>query len=95
MAKKKSRSSSKKKEPTYLAELYGLLLILIAILGICKYGPVGRLISGFSLFLVGNLYVVLLIIVLVVGVYTIMSRKSVNLLSSKMIKSLSLSSSKI
>ena len=85
MAKKKSRNKSKKEKPTYLVELYGIALILIAILGIGKYGPIGRGIASFALFLVGNLYFFLLLIVLIVGIYIIINRKGINLLSSKMI----------
>lgn len=85
MAKKKSRTKSKKEKPTYLAELYGIALILIAILGIGKYGPIGRGIASFALFLVGNLYFFLLLIVLIIGIYIIINRKGINLLSSKMI----------
>lgn len=85
MAKKKSRNKSKKESPTYLVELYGIALILIAILGIGKYGPIGRGIASFALFLVGNLYFFLLLLVLIVGAYIIINRKGINLLSSKMI----------
>ena len=60
MAKKKQRKNTKKEKPTYLVELYGILLILVAILGIGKYGPIGRGIASFALFLVGNLYFFLL-----------------------------------
>ena len=85
MAKKKQRKNTKKEKPTYLVELYGILLILVAILGIGKYGPIGRGIASFALFLVGNLYFFLLVTVLIVGGYVIINRKGINLLSSKMI----------
>ena len=85
MAKKKSRGKGTKEKPTYLVELYGFALILISILGIGKYGIFGRSIASFALFLVGNLYVILLLIVLIVGCYIIIKRKGVNLLSSKMV----------
>lgn len=85
MAKKKQRKNTKKEKPTYLVELYGILLILVAILGIGKYGPIGRGIASFALFLVGNLYFFLLVTVLIVGGYIIINRKGINLLSSKMI----------
>ena len=85
MAKKKERKTKKDKKPTYLIELYGIILILIAILGIGKYGPAGRIIASFALFLVGNLYFFLLLVLLVVGVYIIINRKGINLLSSKMV----------
>lgn len=85
MAKKKQRKSTKKEKSTYLVELYGICFVLIAILGIGKYGIVGRIIASFALFLVGNLYFFLLLLVLVVGGYIIINRKGINLLSSKMI----------
>ncbi len=85
MAKKKERKTKKDKKPTYLIELYEIILILIAILGIGKYGPAGRIIASFALFLVGNLYFFLLLVLLVVGVYIIINRKGINLLSSKMV----------
>ncbi len=85
MAKKKQRKTKDKEKPTYLVELYGIGLILIAILGIGKYGPIGRGIASFALFLVGNLYFFLLLTVLIIGGYIIINRKGINLLSSKMI----------
>ena len=85
MAKRKSRSSKRNKKPAYLIDLYGVILILIAILGIGKYGPAGRVIASFALFLVGNLYFFLLLAILILGVYLIINRDEVNLLSSKMI----------
>lgn len=85
MAKKKSRKTKKNEKPTYLVELYGIVLILAAILGIGKYGIVGRVIASFALFLVGNLYFFLLLVLLIAGVYIIINRKGINLLSSKMV----------
>lgn len=84
MAKKKTRKSSKKKE-NYFIDLYGILLMLIAIIGIGKYGPVGRLIASFAVFLVGNLYFFLLLFLLIMGGYIIIYRKQIEFFSSKMI----------
>lgn len=84
MAKKKSRKN-KDKKPSYLIELYGILFILLAILGIGKYGFMGRVVASFSLFLVGNLYFFLLIVLLISGIIIIINRKNINFLSSKMI----------
>ena len=47
MAKKKKRKVEKSKFE-HSAELYGVLFILCAILGLGKYGPVGKFISSFS-----------------------------------------------
>ena len=84
MAKKKTRKNSKKKE-SYFMDLYGILLMLIAIIGIGKYGPVGRFIASFAVFLVGNLYFFLLLFILVMGGYLIIYRKNINFFSSKML----------
>ena len=84
MAKKKTRKNSKKKE-SYFMDLYGILLMLIAIIGIGKYGPVGRFIASFAVFLVGNLYFFLLLFILVMGGYLIIYIKNINFFSSKML----------
>ena len=54
MAKKKKRKEDKKPSSGYQIELQGLLLILIAIIGICDFGIVGNFITGFAQFLVGT-----------------------------------------
>ena len=64
MAKKKKKKDVKKKFE-YQSELYGILYILIGILGICGYGPCGELICAFSAFLFGCLYFVFLIALIV------------------------------
>ena len=53
MAKQK-RKKTKDSSFEHGVELYGLFLILCSILGIGKYGPVGRMIASFGLFLVLN-----------------------------------------
>ena len=68
MAKRK-RKRQKKEKIELSASLYGIFLIIIAILGIGKLGPVGRLIASFSLFLSGSIYIVSLALLLIVGVY--------------------------
>lgn len=84
MSKKKKRNT-KEKDNRFLAQLWGVLLILISILGIGKYGPVGRIISSFSLFLVGNLYILLLVSILFLGIYMVVKDEKFNFLSAKMI----------
>ena len=71
MAKKK-RKKAVKKSFNYSAEIAGIILILIAILGIGKYGPVGRLIASFGLFIVGSLYNVFLVVLFIVGGYLLL-----------------------
>lgn len=84
MAKKKKKKETKKKFE-YAAELYGVLFILIAILGLGKYGPVGRFITSFFLFLFGSLYMVFILALLVVGGYLILKREWPDFFTTKLI----------
>ena len=84
MAKKKKRKETKK-DTSYLIELKGMLLILIAIIGICKFGIVGGFIQHFSAFFVGVAYNILLVVLLIVGIYMIVKRDYPIFFSSKLI----------
>ena len=84
MAKRKRRRQTKSTFK-YSAELYGILFILMGILGIGKYGVVGRLISSACLFLVGSLYMILLLVILFVGCYLLLKRKWPDFFSTKLI----------
>lgn len=75
MAKKKTSKASSKKNDSYTSELWGVLLILIAIMGFGKFGPVGNVICGFAIFLMGTWYTLGLIGSFVVGIYMIVKRK--------------------
>ena len=83
MAKRKKRNV-KEKDNHFLIQLWGVLLILISILGIGKYGPAGRIISSFALFLVGNLYLLLLVAILFLGMYMVVKEEKFNFFSAKM-----------
>lgn len=83
MAKRKRRKT--KKTFDFSAQIYAVLLILACILGIGKYGPVGSLITSFALFLVGSLYIPLLVIFGIVGVYLLIKRDWPDFFSTKMI----------
>ncbi len=84
MAKNKKKKEVKKGFE-HSAELYGILFILAAILGIGKYGPVGRIISSFSLFLVGSLYMVLLVVVFFIGLYLVVKRSWPDFFTTKLL----------
>ena len=74
MSKKKKKKETKKSFE-YSIELYGILLVLIGILGICGYGPCGKLICAFFAFLFGSLYIVPLIGIIILGVYVIFNKE--------------------
>ena len=68
MAKRKKSKSTKKESFSYSVELTGLLLILIGIIGV-GFGPVGNLIKKFAMFLLGNWWILILLLVLFLGAY--------------------------
>ena len=84
MAKKKKRKESKKSFE-HAAELYGILLVLIAILGLGKYGVVGRFFTSFSIFLFGSIYMLFLVSILIIGAYLVVKREWPDFFTTKLI----------
>ena len=84
MAKRKRRKSSREQSKDITA-LVGIVLILISILGIGHYGPVGKLISAFAVFLTGTGYNIFLILVLVIGAYIVLKGEYPKFFSTKSI----------
>ena len=86
MAKKKKRKETKKEKSGYQVELFGLLLVLIAIIGfIPNTGIVGNFISSFAIFLVGTWYNIILICLSIVGIYMMIKRDKPDFFTSKLI----------
>ena len=84
MAKRKKKKVVKNKFK-YKIELYGIIFMLSAVLGLGKFGPVGEAIAAFSLFLVGSIYMVLLALLFVVGGYLLIKREWPDFFSSKLL----------
>lgn len=84
MAKKKKRKESKKSFE-HAAELYGILLVLIAILGLGKYGVVGKFFTSFSIFLFGSIYMLFLVSILIIGAYLVVKRQWPDFFTTKLI----------
>ena len=78
MAKKKKKKDEEKKKFEYSNEVIGIILILASIIGIGAYGPAGNFIRAFAIFLVGNIYIFLLMGLLILGGYLILKRKMPN-----------------
>ena len=83
MAKKK-RKRAKKQNNEIMIELYAVVLVIAAILGIGKLGIVGRLIASFGLFLTGSIYIVFLFSLFIIGIYAFIKREWPDFLSTKM-----------
>ena len=73
MAKRKKKKEEKK-ETSYKTELYGLILVLCAIIGIGEFGIIGKAIVAFASFLAGAYGKVILALVFVDGLYRIIKR---------------------
>lgn len=85
MAKKKKKKDSEKKKFEYTNEVVGIILILASIIGMGAYGPAGNFIRSFAIFLVGNIYIFLLLGILILGGYLIVKRKTPDLFNLRWI----------
>ena len=83
MAKRKKKKEEKK-ETSYKTELYGLFLILCAIIGIGEFGIIGKAIVAFSSFLAGSYGKVLLALIFVDGMYRIIKRTTPKYFTSRL-----------
>ena len=82
MAKRKRKKETKKKL-SFSVEVYSVILVLIGVLGICGYGPCGKLICAFFAFLFGTLYLIPLIGIILIGVYLLFTRHYPDFFGSK------------
>ena len=85
MAKKKKRKNSDEGKVKFSAELTGLILVLISIIGIGNFGPVGHVIKSFAIFLMGNWWAIFIILLLILGLFMIMKRDTPKFFSSRLI----------
>jgi len=85
MAKKKVKKEETKAPFPYTKELQGLALVLFGLLGFGEFGPVGRIIRNFAVFLFGNWYILVLIISVTLGITLIVKRKSPDYFNARLI----------
>lgn len=85
MAKRKKKKSKKTSSIEIGIELYAILIIFITIIGLGKLGPVGKIITSFSLFLTGSAYMLFLILMLVLGVYIFIKKEWPDFFTTKML----------
>jgi len=86
MSKKKKRKE-KDKENTHGFELWGILWILISIIGFGGeeiFGPVGKVFANFAIFLCGSLWIIPLVLTFLYGAYGLIKNKKPELFSLKM-----------
>ena len=85
MAKRKKKKSKKTSSIEIGIELYAILIIFITIIGLGKLGPVGKAITSFSLFLTGSAYMLFLILMLILGIYTFIKKEWPDFFTTKML----------
>lgn len=74
MAKRKKKKAADDKSVKFSVEITGLIFILIGVIGLGKFGPVGNIIKEFAIFLFGAYFNVLIAIVLLLGVFMLVKR---------------------
>ena len=84
MAKRKKKKVVKNKFK-YTVELYGIIFMLCSILGLGKFGPVGEVIASFGLFLVGSIYMLLLVVLFILGCYLLIKREWPDFFTSRLL----------
>ena len=83
MAKRKRRKTTSSSSFVIQKEVYAIVFLLIAIVGIGKLGPVGKFIASFSLFMTGSAYMVLLGVLFIIGAYTFIKGEFPDVFSNK------------
>ena len=74
MAKKKTKKEKKPNKFEYSNEIVGVLIILFGIIGILGTGIIGEVVKDFAIFLVGTVYLALLILLIISGLLLIFKK---------------------
>ena len=85
MAKKKKRKGESASKTKFSSELIGLLLVLIGIIGIGAFGPVGHLIKSFCIFLMGTWWAIFVLLLIILGMYMIIKGDLPKFFNSRLI----------
>lgn len=85
MAKRKRKKSSGSSNFKFSVEITGLIFILIGIIGLGVFGPVGNIIKDFAIFLFGAYFNIFIVLVLVLGAYMLFKRQLPNFFNTRML----------
>ena len=69
------KRKNKKASKTYTSIIYGMILIILGISGALGYGPVGRFLTSVSAFLFGEIYLLPLLLLIILGIYIMYMRE--------------------
>ena len=84
MARRRRKKRSKKEKIEISVRIYAIFVLMAAVLGLGKLGPVGRLLASVAVFLTGSVYYATLILLLIVGVYAFIKSEWIEYFSTKM-----------
>jgi S-DNA-T family DNA segregation ATPase FtsK/SpoIIIE len=85
MAKKKKRKDDGENKVKFSAELTGLIFVLIGIIGIGSFGPVGHIIKSFAIFLMGTWWACFIVLIMILGLYMIIKKDLPKFFNSRLI----------
>lgn len=85
MTKRKGKKNTNDKSLKISVEMTGLIFILIGIIGLGVFGPVGDLIKKFAIFLFGSYFNVLIALIFLLGLYMLLKRKLPNFFSARLV----------
>ena len=85
MAKKKKRKSESSSKSKFSSELIGLILVLVGIIGIGAFGPVGHMIKSFAVFLMGTWWAIFVLLLIILGIFMILKGDLPEFFSSRLI----------
>ena len=85
MAKKKKRKTPTKKGFDYYTEIYGIILILVGVIGFGQYGFIGSMIRAFAIFLAGSYSFIPLVLIMVLGGYMVIKRSYPDFFTIKLV----------
>ena len=84
MARRRRKKRSKKEALVIPIDLYAVLIVIAAVLGLGKLGPVGKGIAAIGIFFTGKVYIVSLILLFIVGILAFYKREWPEFFSTKM-----------
>ena len=85
MAKRKRKKSSSSSNFKFSVEITGLIFILIGIIGLFEFGPVGNVIKDFAIFLFGSYFNIFILLVAILGFYMLFKRQLPNFFDTRML----------
>ena len=85
MAKKKKSKQESVKKVKFSSELTGLIFVLISIIGIGSFGPVGHIIKSFAIFLMGTWWAIAIVLLLILGMFMIVKRDLPKFFNSRLL----------